>query len=170
MRGVTSSLITHHSSLNVALFAGEYSGDVQGAALAAALRERCPQAALWGIGGARMREAGVTLRFDSTHWGAMGTYEALKLVPRLLWVLSRVKKELLKARPDVLVLIDFGAFNARAASWARRQGLPVFYYFPPGSWRRGPIRPGPRSLPDIADRIATPFPWSAQALREAGAD
>src|SRR5262249_48177438 len=35
---------------------------------------------------------------------------------------------------------------------------------------RGPIRPGGRFLPAITDRIATPFPWSAAALREAGAD
>src|SRR5438094_2602222 len=185
-QGPPSSLVTRHSSLNIALFAGEYSGDVQGAALAQALRARCaapnaqrpgtraaggPNAlTLWGIGGARMREAGVRLWFDSTHWAVMGTYEALKLAPRLLWVLSRVKRELLAQRPDVLVLIDFGAFNARAAAWAKRQGLRVFYYFPPGSWRRGPLRPGPRSLPAVTDRIATPFPWSEAALREAGAD
>ena len=74
------------------------------------------------------------------------------------------------SRPDVLVLIDFGAFNARAAAWARPQGMRVFYYFPPGSWRRGRLRPGPRSLPEVTDRIATPFPWSQTALREAGAD
>ena len=65
-----------------------------------------------------MRSAGVELRYDSTHWGAMGTYEALKLAPKLLWVLSRVKRDLLARRPSVLVLIDFGAFNARAAAWA----------------------------------------------------
>src|SRR5690348_10464753 len=96
--------------LNIAIFAGEYSGDIQGAALAAALRDRCAageveaaadaergishspahtarRLSLWGIGGASMRDAGVQLRFDSTHWGAMGTYEALKLAPRLLSVL-----------------------------------------------------------------------------------
>ena len=76
--------------LNIALFAGEHSGDVQGAALAAALRERwsgaeargdgtaldCPACdacplptkhsslSLWGIGGMKMREAGVQLRFE----------------------------------------------------------------------------------------------------------
>ncbi len=169
---LSSSSATCTSSLNIALFAGEYSGDVQGAALAAALRERCAShpLSLWGIGGARMREAGVDLRFDSTHWGVMGTYEALKLAPRLLWVLSRVKRDLLARRPDVLVLIDFGAFNARAAAWAKQQGLKVFYYFPPGSWRRGPVRPGPRSVPAITHRVATPFPWSEKSLREAGAD
>ncbi len=181
--------------LAIALFAGEYSGDVQGAALATALRERWEgggartgcgtsghssplgplnnpksEIRIWGIGGARMREAGVDLRFDSTQWGAMGIFESLKLAPRLLWVLARVKRDLLARRPDVLVLIDFGAFNARAAAWARPRGLKTFYYFPPGSWRRGPVRPGPRSLPTITDRIATPFPWSEAALREAGAD
>ena len=168
--GPSSALIPRSSCLNIALFAGEYSGDIQGAALAEALRERCSGVrdsaqsephtqhptprplTLWGIGGVRMREAGVKLRFDSTHWAVMGTYEALKLAPRLLWVLSRVKRDLLAARPDVLVLIDFGAFNARAAAWAKRQGLRVFYYFPPGSWRRGPLRPGPRSLPAVTDR------------------
>jgi lipid-A-disaccharide synthase len=170
-----SSLVPRTSSLRIGVFAGEYSGDVQGSALAGALRERWAAAgggelSLFGIGGGRMREAGVELWFDSTHWGAMGTYEALKLAPRLLWVIGRVKKALLKARPDLLVVIDFGAFNARLAAWARQQGVHVFYYFPPGSWRRGPIRPGPRSLPAIADRVATPFPWSETALREAGAD
>src|SRR5260370_13894740 len=89
--GLSSSLIPRSSPLNIALFAGEYSGDVQGAALAAALRERCLEMesgvrghgsganasagpytlhptpytpSLWGIGGSRMREAGVELRFD----------------------------------------------------------------------------------------------------------
>jgi lipid-A-disaccharide synthase len=187
-----AAAVSSEQPLEIALFAGEYSGDVQGAALAAALlglwgegvrgdgvnRSRhqvitpSPHQSLrlWGMGGSRMRQAGVKVRFDSTHWGAMGTYEALKLAPRLLRVLARVKRELLDRRPEVLVLIDFGAFNARLAAWARQEGMKVFYYFPPGSWRRGPIRPGPRSLPTIADRIATPFPWSAAALREAGAD
>jgi lipid-A-disaccharide synthase len=181
-----SSLVPRSTSLEIALFAGEYSGDVQGSALATALNEQwavgsgqwavrtdggtnCPLN-LWGIGGGRMRAAGVDLQYDSTHWGAMGTYEALKLAPRLLWVISRVKRELLRRPPDMVVLIDFGAFNARLAAWAHAQGLRVFYYFPPGSWRRGPVRPGPRSLPAITHRIATPFPWSETALREAGAD
>lgn len=168
--GLHAPGVACQSSQNIAIVAGEYSGDVQGAALAAALGELCPGATLWGIGGTRMRAAGVELRFDSTHWGAMGTYEALKLAPRLLWVQSRLKRQLLANRPDLLVLIDFGAFNTRTAAWARREGLRVFYYFPPGSWRRGPIRPGPRTLPTITDRIATPFPWSETALRAAGAD
>src|SRR5260370_22755084 len=79
--GPHSSLVTGHSSLNIALFAGEYSGDVQGAALAAALRERWACLAetapadpntqhptpntlsLWGIGGGPAgRRAGVSGR------------------------------------------------------------------------------------------------------------
>ena len=45
-----SLLIPRSSSLNIALFAGEYSGDVQGAALAEALRERCLETGVRGQG------------------------------------------------------------------------------------------------------------------------
>jgi lipid-A-disaccharide synthase len=185
---------------SIAVFAGELSGDLQGAALVQEmmmLGARCsvlgsdndagqpPGTAasshscrapstehrelhFWGIGGKNMRLAGVELTHDSSCWGAMGLIEALKLAPRLLWVLRQVRGALARRRPALVILIDFGAFNVRVAAAAKQLGLPVFYYFPPGSWRRDPGAAG--QLPQLTDRVATPFPWSAEILRAAGAD
>jgi lipid-A-disaccharide synthase len=132
---------------------------------------RAPRTAhlhFWGIGGTHMRAAGVDLTYDSSRWGAMGVVEALKLAPRLLWALRNVRRLLAERRPVLVLLVDFGAFNVRVAAAAKQLGLPVFYYFPPGSWRRDPGSAG--QLPQLTDRVATPFPWSAEVLRAAGAD
>jgi lipid-A-disaccharide synthase len=67
-----------------------------------------------------------------------------------------------------VVLVDFGAFNARVGRFAKGLGIPVFYYFPPSSWRRQGGDPG--RLRSVADRVAAPFPWSAERLRDAGID
>ena len=45
--------------LHIALLAGETSGDLLGAPLLAALRERLPDARFSGVGGAAMQAAGM---------------------------------------------------------------------------------------------------------------
>ena len=150
---------------SIIIIAGEASGDLQGACLAAEFRRMAPQAVICGVGGRRMREAGVELLFDSSAWGAIGTTEALKLVPRLSLVLLKLKARLNADPPDVLVLIDFGAFNVRLGKHAHARGVKVLYYFPPGSWNRH--SDGSR-LKEVADRVVTPFPWSAELLNHAG--
>jgi hypothetical protein len=90
-------------------------------------------------------------------------------VPRLLVVRARLRRELRRRRPDVLVPIDFGAFNVGLCAWARRH-LPetrILYYFPPGSWRRSLKG---TTLAGIVDRVATPFPWSEWELRRFDVD
>ena len=153
------------STPSIMIVAGEASGDLQGACLAAELKRIVPTAVIRGVGGRRMREAGIELLFDSSTWGAIGIAEALKLVPRLSLVLSKLKARLNADPPDVLVLIDFGAFNVRLGKHAHSRGVKVLYYFPPGSWNRDADC---SRLMDIADRVVTPFPWSADGLREAG--
>ena len=150
---------------SVVIIAGEASGDLQGACLAAKLKQMLPNADISGVGGRRMREAGVTLLCDSSTWGAIGTAEALKLVPRLLLELRRLRSYLKAHPPDVLVLIDFGAFNIRLGGSLAAGDTRVLYYFPPGSWNRGATY---ERLKGIPDRVVTPFPWSAEALNRRG--
>jgi len=73
----------------------------------------------------------------------------------------RVRRVLADDPPDVLVLIDFGAFNVPLAQFARRRAIPTLYEMPPGAWSRQ--RPA-GNLPEIVDAIATPFEWSAKRL------
>lgn len=152
----------------VAIVAGEASGDASAAALALEMHKACPNLSIWGAGGDRMRDVGVELVADFSSCGAIGIIESLKLVPRLIVELRRLKREFLKRRPDVFVMVDFGAFNVTLGRFARENDIPTVYYFPPGSWRR---RPKDHSkLIAASDKIITPFPWSAQILANAGGD
>ncbi|MDQ2686404.1 MAG: hypothetical protein M3Y28_00895 [Armatimonadota bacterium] len=159
--------------LSVVVVAGEPSGDRQGAALVEALRLRAAPRSIrtWGIGGDAMRAAGIALRHDSMAWGSIGIANALAHVPHLIGVTADMRRALRADPPDALVVIDFGAFNVPLARWAKtHQVCPVFYYFPPGSWRRT-ARTGRRSrLAGAVDRVVTPFPWSETLLRQAKID
>jgi lipid-A-disaccharide synthase len=146
---------------SVFIIAGEASGDWSGALLVKALRRAGPGVKVQGVGGRRMAGAGAELVLDSSAWGAIGVLEGLMKVPLVWRALGEVKRRLAASPPSALVLIDFGAFNLRVAHAASPLGIPVLYYFPPGSWSR---RPRGLELRDLADVIATPFPWSAELL------
>ncbi|MCS7309197.1 MAG: lipid-A-disaccharide synthase [Armatimonadetes bacterium] len=154
--------------MTIVCVAGEASGDASGAALLRVVRQHLPQVRFWGIGGQHLREVGAELLYDSSRWGAVGVVESLRLVPALWLAQQRLKRRLTQQPPHLLVLVDFGAFNVPLAKWAKRRGIRVFYYFPPGSWRRQ--LPRHTDLPHCTDCIVTPFPWSAQLLRQAGAN
>ncbi len=150
---------------SVAIITGEASGDLHGACLAASLKDIYPGIDISGVGGRRMREAGVRLLHDSSSWSAIGIAEALKLVPALLRAQGKLKKQLGSCPPDLVVLVDFGAFNLRLGTYLHARGVPVMYYFPPGSWKRSADY---SRLRDVADRVVTPFPWSAESLSNQG--
>src|SRR5690606_41641999 len=48
--------------------------------------------------------------------------------------LKTVKKDILKYRPDTIILIDFPGFNLKIASFAKQQGIKVCYYISPKIW------------------------------------
>jgi lipid-A-disaccharide synthase len=155
--------------VDIAIFSGEVSGDLIGGALARELLRLVPDARLWGVGSDSMRAAGVELVEDSASWGAISVTEAISKVPRLLLsVAPRMKAIVRKRRPDVVVLIDFGAFNVRAARFCKSLGLKVVYYFPPGTWRRTGTKGA--ELVGLTDLLMVPFPWAEERYRALGAN
>ena len=82
--GMETAATGRSAPVRVALVAGEASGDLLGAGLVAALRERLPDAEFAGIGGAAMREAGLAAWHDCSELAVMGLAEVLRDLPRLL--------------------------------------------------------------------------------------
>ena len=148
----------------VLLVAGEASGDLHGADLVTALREVAPGVRVHGIGGPRLRDAGMETIIDASSVAAMGLVELRDRIGAVLRA-YRTMRRLVRAtgpeRPDLLVLIDFAEFNLALAGVARRAGVPVLYYISPQvwAWRRGRIRKIARRV----DRLAVVFPFE-QAL------
>jgi lipid-A-disaccharide synthase len=105
--------------------------------LARAIREFDPDARFEGIGGERMREQGWVLWRDHAGWASMGPLAAIPRIPKLLGAMWKTAQHIAAVQPDLVVLIDFGAFNMRLAKELRTklhyQG-PIVDLFPPATW------------------------------------
>jgi lipid-A-disaccharide synthase len=115
---------------------GEPSGELCAVALAEELRALRSEVIVEGIGGERMRRAGFRIVEETTGWATLGPIAAIGNIPRLWLAAQRAAQSLVAAPPDLIVLIDFGAFNVRFARHLRRCGYrrPIFYGFPPSAW------------------------------------
>jgi len=116
------------------LIAGEASGDLHGANLMQALKERDTQAQFRFFGGDLMRTEGGTLVKHYADMAFMGFVEVVANLSTILKNLSFCKKDVLAYQPDVLILIDFPGFNLKIAEFAKKNGLLVCYYISPKVW------------------------------------
>lgn len=148
--------------------AGEASGDLNGASVAAALRNIRPDIRLSGMGGEMMRAAGVEIVYDIADLGVMGIVEIAKSLPRLFRLRDFLADWMARERPDVLVVIDYPGFNTRLAKVAKRLGIPVISYISPSAWAWG--RGRAREVAETVTKVAAIFPFEADVYRQAGAD
>jgi lipid-A-disaccharide synthase len=139
------------------MVAGEASGDLHGADLLRALRTEIPDVSVFGIGGERLREAGMETVADSSDVATVGVTEVAGRLRALLRAYRGLARRIRTDPPDLCVLIDFPDFNLRLASVAKRAGVPVLYYIGPQvwAWRRGRVRKIARRV----DRLAVVFPF-----------
>ena len=147
--------------------AGEVSGDLHGASLAAAIKRIEPEARLFGFGGPQMQAAGVDICCNMQEYNVMGFWEVLKNLRRMFKLRDHLLKIIETEKPDILVLIDYPDFNWRLAAKAKKLGVPIFSYIPPSAWawRKGRAKPVAR----LADQIAAIFPFETKVYEDAGA-
>jgi lipid-A-disaccharide synthase len=147
---------------------GEHSGDLHASLIARELTALA-DVELLGVAGPRMEAAGVRPFIRGEALGVMGIAPALRALPSLWRAGAQIRGEILRTQPEVVVPVDFGAFNVRLLRRIRQRHTgKVLYYFPPRSWDR--TRTRWHRLQPLVDRVATPFEWSAQSLRECGID
>jgi len=120
--------------MRVFISAGEPSGDLHGANLARALRERLPGVELVGFGGPRMAAAGVELLYPLTDLAVMWLGRVLANLPTFLRLGAKAESYFRAQRPDALILIDYPGFHFHLAQRAHRYGVPVYYFVPPQLW------------------------------------
>jgi lipid-A-disaccharide synthase len=116
------------------MVAGERSGDVYGAALAAALRARLPAIEIFGCGGDSMRQAQVETAVDAHQVSMIGVFEVLTGLPRAYRAFRSLLAEVDRRKPQLAVLIDFPGFNMRLAKKLKRRNIPVIYFVSPQIW------------------------------------
>lgn len=143
---------------SILLVAGEASGDLHGARLLAALRQRRPELTAFGLGGEELRSAGLEAVSDDDI-AVVGIAEVLKVLPRARKVFRTVLDEAERRRPSAAVLIDFPEFNLRLAAKLQELGIPVIYYISPQvwAWRRRRVK----KIARIVDLMLVLFPFEA---------
>ena len=141
---------------------------MHGARLLAALRARRSDLEAFGMGGPRLRAAGLSAEVSSESLSVVGITEVFEKLPALWRALSAIEARARKERPDAAVLIDFPDFHGFLARRLRRMGIPLVYYVSPQvwAWRRGRAR----RIARRAARIITLFPFEAEIYLRLGAD
>ena len=149
--------------------AGEASGDMHAAAVVRELRRRGTPYALTGVGGDRMRDAGVELIEHASALTVIGFAGVLAQVPTLWTLLARLRRRFATGNVAAAVLVDFGGFNLGfVAAAARAAGVPVLYYITPQVWASRPGRIA--AIRRHVSRAAVIFPFEETLLRSHGVD
>jgi lipid-A-disaccharide synthase len=152
----------------VLFVAGEASGDLHAAGVAAALQRLRPELGLAAVGGSRLAEQGVELIHRDSQLGVMGFLEIVKHVPRHFALLHRLRTMMKRGDFALVVLIDYPGFNMKVAAAATEAGVPVLYYVTPQVWAWGAGR-----IPKLAKMVskaAVILPFEEPLLRGYGID
>jgi len=137
--------------------AGEPSGDLHGAGVVAALRQRYPDAVIDALGGPRMAAAGARIRYPMEGLAAFGLVEVVTKLGAHVRLLRALRADFRAGRYDLVILIDYPGFHVRVAEAARRAGTKVLYYIAPQLWAWRPGRA--RRFASAVDRLAVVLPF-----------
>ncbi|MBI5914532.1 MAG: lipid-A-disaccharide synthase, partial [Bacteroidetes bacterium] len=112
--------------------------------------------------------AGVEILHGIEELGVVGFFEVLshlKVIGRVYWMLRRL---LARGEVDLLILIDYPGFNLRMATWAKKQGIRVFYYISPQLWAWHTSRVN--IVRDSVERMFVIFPFEEEFYRRHGVE
>ncbi len=150
--------------MKIGILAGEASGDLLGAKLIQALRERCPDLQIEGIGGPAMIAAGCNSLFDIERLAVMGFIEPLLRLPDLIKLRHDLYHHFINNRPDVFIGIDAPDFNIGLELKLRHAGIPVVHYVSPSvwAWRQNRVH----KIAKAVDLMLTLLPFEAKFYQQ----
>ncbi|HUI75286.1 MAG TPA: lipid-A-disaccharide synthase [Candidatus Acidoferrum sp.] len=123
----------------ILLSAGEASGDMYAARLAAALKQRV-DVEIFGMGGPEMRSSGVDVIADYSDVSVVGITEILSHLPSLVRAMRKIVSEARRRGPAFAILTDFPGFHLRLARKLKPLGVKNIYYICPQFWAWRPWR------------------------------
>jgi lipid-A-disaccharide synthase len=141
----------------VAIVAGEASGDLLGAALIKALKERWPDTEFYGICGPKMIAEGARAIYPTEKLAVRGYVEVLRHLREIVGIRKGMYREVLRDRPDLFIGIDAPDFNLGLESRLKSVGVPTVHYVSPSLWAWRPERI--HSIGKSVDRMLVLFPF-----------
>ena len=147
---------------------GEPSGDLHASKLMRGIRHADPKAEFRFSGGDRMAEVGgrENMLYHYTEMSFFGFVQVAMNLRTIFKQMDNTKADIERFNPDVVILIDYPAFNLRIAKWAKMRGIKVYYYIAPKVWAWKERRV--KKLRKYVDRLYTIFPFETDYFRGHG--
>lgn len=155
--------------LKIAVIAGEVSGDLLGADLVAALKQRhSDPIELIGVGGEALQGQGLRSLFDFSELSIMGITQVLSKLPRLIRLISVTSEAIIAAKPDLLLIVDSPDFTHRVAKKVRKRlsDLPVVNYVCPSVWAWKEYRA--KAMLPYVDEVLAVLPFEPDVMQRLG--
>jgi lipid-A-disaccharide synthase len=163
---VTPARASGDVARKIFLIATEESGDRLGAHLMKVLRQRLGGAVRFeGVGGQSMAREGLTSLFPIEELSIIGLAAVLKQLPKVLRLIRETVGAVMRAHPDILVIIDSPDFTHRVARRvrARDPAIPIIDYVSPSVWAWRPGRA--RAMRAYIDHVLALLPFEPEEYR-----
>lgn len=149
------------------IITGEYSGDIHASNVVKELRALNSDVQFEGIGGINLESQGVKLFTNQDKMSAMGISANILINHIKLGkaVVDYLKNEY---KPDLVLLIDYGAFNLSVAKFLHDAGIKIFYYIPPQVWASRKYRI--KLIQKFVDKVLCIFPFEKPLYAQYGID
>ena len=154
-------------TLQVALVAGEASGDLLAGLLLDGLHTRWPMLTAAGIGGPQMAKRGFDAWWPHDKLSVHGYgWEVLRRYREIVGIREQLKTRLLQQRPDVFIGVDAPDFNLDLEAALKAQGIKTVHFVSPSvwAWRAERVEKIRRSV----DHVLCIFPFEPALLAEHG--
>lgn len=150
----------------VAMVAGETSGDLLAGLLLDGMRRRWPQLACMGIGGTRMAAQGFDAWWPSDALAVRGYAEVLRHYRRIVAIRAQLRQRLLRQPPDLFIGVDAPDFNLALERDLRMRGVRTVHFVCPSvwAWRASRIE----KIRASADHVLCLFPFEPPLLHAHG--
>ena len=154
---------------NIAMVAGETSGDLLAGLLLSGLRARWPTLKASGIGGSHMEGLGFEIWWPSEKLAVRGYVEVLRHYREIAGIREQLKNRLLTGsgqRPDLFIGIDAPDFNLGLEAALKAEGIKTVQFVCPSiwAWRADRVEKIRRSV----DHVLCIFPFEPALLAAHG--
>ncbi len=152
--------------MQLAMVAGEASGDLLAGLLLGGLRQRWPALQAAGIGGPRMAEQGFQAWWPHDKLAVRGYVEVLRHYREISGIRQALCKRLLQQRPAAFIGVDAPDFNLGLEARLKAAGIKSVHFVCPSiwAWRGGRARKMAASV----DHVLCLFPFEPELLRVHG--
>jgi lipid-A-disaccharide synthase len=151
---------------NIAMVAGEASGDLLAGLLLDGMLRRWPRLQCAGIGGPQMARRGFQAWWPEEKLAVRGYVEVLRHYREIVGIRNQLKRRLLREPPQAFIGVDAPDFNLGLEAALKARDIKTVHFVCPSiwAWRSGRAEHLRRS----ADHVLCIFPFEPELLAKHG--